>query len=290
MNKFLTLIGLSVALAAFPATSANAGDFQPASFLAPSYSALSLSNAVGWTNFAYLSQNNKQGLYQVGTNTAGTGINSFIATNYNLTMFSNSTPLVVNGQQLNGTLIVNTNGTIANNTNLGYQLFLLATNNQPNPFVDFQIPVNADMTDQVTGIGAAGQTNSAFGIVVQTVANTYNTTGTAGAGSNIVNIVFVAVPEGSADLGLVGNVPPPGLGSPYALEPTDGSVSGGWAANTFTMTYTNQTSAVAPTVVVQPFPRYFLNGAKAVRVRAAYSGSSTNAIWLQRLEAFRWKP
>jgi len=281
MKKFLTSIALVAAV--LTASAESPANYTLSSFLNPNVSFLVISNGLaGVTNLAYISQNLLQGTYQIGTNLAGTSLTAPIATNYAapVTYYSNSTPATWFGQNFGGSFIILTNNSVAASASTNDVIYqTVNTNNQINFFQDVPIPQNFFNTMGEYGIGAASTTNSIG--MLQIVTTPFSLYGyAAGAGSNIVNFAFEPVgatyPTTSASPTIGGFVP--GLGSSFNTD-------------LWTVTFTNQISTVgAPTVFVTPVPRWKFAGAKAMRLRYAYTGTSTNAVGIQSITLGTWTP
>lgn len=295
MKKVLLLFAILPLMFSTPTKAAN---YQIQSFLNPNVSSIIVSNNIGVTNLNYIAQNLLQGVYQLGTNNAGTSINAAIATNWCASfpfMFSNATPVSWYGQQYSASWVIMTNASaIASSLSTNDVLYYLpATNTYPanlNCFADVILPTDNNLTAPVFGIGAAGQTNAVGMLQIVSQQFTQYGYGT-GAGSNIVNLSFVGLPNPPSSAnpsGFLGsNIP----GYTAGLEPTDGAVSGGAGVNLFTVTYTNQISTVgAPTVVQVPVPLWKFAGDRALRLRWVYTGSSTNAIAINSITFSDWTP
>jgi hypothetical protein len=298
MKKF-KLLALLVALLAVDAV--EAAQFNVYSFFNPNVTSVVISNNVGITNLNYISQNLLQGLYQLGTNTAGTGINAPIATNYAAlsgTMYTSSVPVQWFGQVYPGTFTVLTNNTVASTANTNDVAFVtVTTNNQFNFFQDVPLP-----QDQYNGLvtdsgqpGAAGQTNSIGYIQFVTQPFSLTGSGAVGNGSNIVTAIFspIAVmqqpnPNGAPSTVNGGGAIP---GLTPALEPTDLAQPNG-VAPYLVVSFTNQISVTlnAPTVATFAVPRWKFPGARGIRLRALYSGTSTNAVCVNSITYQNWVP
>lgn len=288
MKKLFLLTSLAISLAA------HGAQFTTTSFLNPNVTSVVISNNVGITNLNYIAQNLLQGLYQLGTNTAGTGINAAIATNYGAlsgTSYTDSVPVQWFGQTYPGTYTILTNNTVAASLSTNDVKYVtVTTNNQFNFFQDVPIPqdyYSALLTD--AGLpGAAGNTNSIG--YIQIVSQPFSMTGSGavGNGSNIVSAIFSPI--------AVLTVPQPGGGQPIpgltpALEPTDLAQPSG-AVPYIVVTYTNQISVTlnAPTVANFAVPRWKFPGARGIRLRALYCGTSTNAICVNSVTFNTWTP
>ena len=283
MKSFKTLL---IGAVAFVTVAAEAANFTVSSFLSPQVSSLVISNNVGWTNLNNISQNISQGLYQLGTNTAGTSINAPIATNtltMNWLIYTNSTPVQWFGQTYPGSMVVYTNSTtpLASTNDIIY--VTPTTNNAINVFQDVPLPqdfFNGLVTDNGQP-GAAGQTISIG--YIQFVTSQFTLTGYAvGAGSNIVNAIFSPIAATPSNSGL------PNYGIPGftpGMEPN-------FNDKTWTVTFTNQISTIgAPTVYNIPVPRWVFPGARAMRLRSLFaSGGSTNATAVQSITYQNWTP
>jgi len=266
--------------------STHAASFMVQSFLNPQVSSLVISNNIGWTNLNWVAQNNQQGQYLLGTNTAGNNITAPIATNtmtMNWLYYSNSTPVQWFGQTFPSSYVILTNNTVAASASTNDIIWQTpGTNNALNVFQDVSLP--GDFYTGVApeyGIGAAGTTNAIA--YLQIVSQQFSLFGNTavGAGSNIVNLTFspiAAQPSstGNPNYGIPGFVP--------GLEPNFGD-------KVWVVTYTNQISTVgAPTVYNTPVPRWMYPGANGMRLRNVYSGSSTNAVNINSITLQYWKP
>jgi hypothetical protein len=250
-------------------------------------SSLVISNNVGVTNLSYIAQNILQGQYQINTNTAGTSILGNIATNATPRIginYTNATPVVWFGQTYLGTKVIVTNNTVAATASTNdYQYVTATTNNAINFFQDVTLPQDFFPAAAEYGIGVASITNSIA--YLQVVSQQYTEYGYGtGAGSNIVNLVFSPIHCVNAP-----NPNNPIAGYTPDLEPTDGAYAS--AGDVWTVTYTNQISTLgAPTVYVTPVPRWMFPGAQGMRLRMAYTGTSTNAINLNSIVLGYWRP
>lgn len=288
MKKFLLVSLLAIGLSAESAT------FTIGSFLSPNVTSVIISNNVGITNLNYISQNILQGQYQITTNLAGTAILGNIATNYGLlsgTMYTDSVPVTWFGQTYPGTFTVLTNNTVASTLNTNDVKYVTVnTNNQFNFFQDLPLPqdfYNGLVTDSGQP-GAAGQTNTIA--YIQFVSQPFSLTGSGavGNGSNIVTAIFVPIASLSS--------PNPGNGGPIPgfvpdLEPTDLAQPNS-VTPYLVVSYTNQISVTvnAPTVANFAVPRWKFPGARGIRLRALYSGTSTNAIAVNSITMQTWVP
>jgi hypothetical protein len=254
-------------------------------------SSLVVSNGVGVTNLNYIALNQLQGLYQIGTNSLGTGFNAPIATNSvgagTSLMYTNATPVSWYGITYPGTFVALTNNTAGTATN-DVSYTVITTNNQFNFFQDANLPEDYFQTFGSSGQpGAASDTNS-IGLL-QVVSQPFSLYGqAAGGGSNIVNLILEPIAH------IRGVNPGSTPGSSYipgftpGLSPTDAAFTGGY---NYTVTYTNQIStASVPTVYQVPLPRWKFQGASGLRLRAIYAGSSTNAVCIQSVTLQTWTP
>lgn len=289
MKKLFLAALLTVGLSVHGAT------FTIGSFFNPTVSSIIISNNVGVTNLNYIAQNILQGQYQLTTNTAGTAILASIATNFcgGLcgTMYTDSVPVTWFGQTYPGTFTILTNQAVAAAASTNdVKWVTINTNNQFNFFQDLPLPqdfYNGLVTDAATP-GAAGNTNSIA--YIQFVSQPFSLTGSGavGNGSNIVTAIFSPLASLTS--------PNPGNGGPIpgfvpALEPTDTAQPGGLPPY-IVVSYTNQISVTvnAPTVANFPVPRWKFPGARGIRLRALYSGTSTNAVAVNSITMQTWTP
>lgn len=289
MKRLLLIASFAIGL------TANGAQFTISSFFNPAVSSVVISNNCGITNLNYIAQNVLQGQYQLGTNTAGTAILASIATNYagvSPTMYTDSVPVQWFGQTYPGTFTILTNNTqpaASANTN-DVRFVSITTNNQFNFFQDLPLPqdfYNGLVTDSGPP-GAATSTNSIA--YIQFVSQPFSLTGSGavGNGSNIVTAIFSPIAVLAS--------PNPGGGSPIPglmpdLEPTDLAQPIGISPY-LVVTYTNQISVTvnAPTVANFAVPRWKFPGARGIRLRALYSGTSTNAICVNNITLTTWTP
>jgi len=295
MKKLFLLSTLAIGL------SAQGALFTVTSFFNPNVTSVVISNNVGITNLNYISQNILQGLYQLGTNTAGTGINAPIATNYGLlqgTYYTNSSPVSWFGQVYPGSLVIMTNNAVAAASSTNDILYTtITTNNQFNFFQDVPLPQD-EYNGLVTDSGRPGAATSTNSIgYIQFVSQPFSMTGSGavGNGSNIVTAIFTPIAvlqtpnPGGAPSSVNGGGSIPGFVS--GLEATDGAQPIGVEAY-LVVSYTNQISVGvnAPTVANFAVPRWNFPGARGIRLRALYSGTSTNSICVNSITYQNWTP
>jgi len=288
MKKLITLLTIAGAVIAHGAS------FTIGSFFNPNVTSVVISNNVGITNLNYIAQNILQGQYQLGTNGAGTSILGNIATNLgtlNGTQYTDSVPVMWFGQTYPGTFVCLTNNTVAATLSTNDVKYVtITTNNQFNFFQDLPLPqdqFNALVTDSGKP-GASGMTNSIG--YLQIVSQPFSLTGSGavGNGSNIVSCIFEPLASlTSPNPGNGGPIPGfvPALGATDLAQPN--AVPPYWV-----VTYTNQISVSvnAPTVANIAIPRWYFPGARGIRLRALYSGTSTNAICVNSITLQTWTP
>ncbi len=274
------------------ATAASGAQFTVQSFFNPAVTSIIISNNVGVTNLNYIAQNMLQGLYQITTNSAGTAILGSIATNYcgslTGTMYTDSVPVVWFGQTYPGTYTILTNQAVAASANTNDVRFVtITTNNQFNLFQDVLLPQDFFNTLGESGQPGAASTTNAIGYL-QVVSQAFSLYGAAtGHGSNIVNLILVPLASvGANNPGGVNSIP----GFVPDLESTDAAQPDG-QTQTMVISYTNQISLLsAPTVANIALPRWKFRGARGLRLRALYSGTSTNAISVNSVTLQTWTP
>jgi hypothetical protein len=272
MKKVLTLLAM-LGLAA----SVNAGQFKSYSFFNNNVSSIMVSNNIGATNL--LSQ-----LLNVGphwqTNTIGGNAVNYAYTNgvpFNASVsnnYYNAQSLLATQTTANiiGTMIVDTKTNISSTWSYTGTLGISArTNDNQNMFAD--VPLNTDANFSNPPFNQSQNTNILGTITVTSIGDTVFTSGTAGGGSNIVNLIFVPVWDG-------------------VHESTVGT-------DAFKCTYTNQ-STVLSLSSVPPFylPNTFtfqvsaaqFAGCAALRLKSITTGTSTNAIWIQGVTFNDWVP
>jgi len=288
MKKLLFSLTLAVL-----AERSEAAQFTVQSFFNPAVTSVIISNNVGVTNLNYIAQNMLQGLYQITTNGAGTAILGSIATNYcgalSGTMYTDSVPVVWFGQTYPGTFTVLTNAAVAASANTNDVRYVtITTNNQFNLFQDVLLPQDFFNTLGESGLpGVAVATNSIG--YLQVVSQPFSLTGSGatGNGSNIVSLILSPIAAVSAsNPGGVNAIP----GFVPDLEPTD-AAQPDTVVPYLVVTYTNQISLLnAPTVANFAVPRWKFRGARGLRLRALYSGTSTNAISVNSVTLQTWTP
>jgi len=279
MKKLLFVVGLCGTM------HVSAANYTLSSFLRQPVVSIVISNAVGITNLDTIAQNGFGGAAPQ-TNSLGQVTN--VVTKGWL-WYTSAPPVSVGGVFLPGTLVIVTNNTPVNpGTNSSGVVtngINVITNSTFNLFQDVSIePPDAVKYGDPSKPGAANITNILGTLVVKSYPNLFNVTGSANAGSNIVNLVFTPI---------VIDTSPLNQGQKY--EASDLAFA---AVPSFTVTYTNSPNVLGtssadptvPTVFTFPVPQYLMGGANGLRLRSVYSGNTTNAVWIGTIALGHWTP